>query len=611
MQTYGISKKAKTKLAQINIWDIISILFIITIFTLLAKAAIGMDAPYKLGEQLPISLDISALPYYSMRTVVRMAIALIVSLIFSLIVGYISAKYKRAEMIFIPTIDILQSVPMLAFQSMSILYLIHLFPNSLLGPECAAIFVIFTSQAWNMTLSIYQSIKLLPEDYQNIGSSLNLNAWQKFWRIELPYATPSLLWNMMVSLSSGWFFIVATEAIEANKQDILLPGIGSYIFMATESSNITAIGYAVFAMLIIIFIYDQLIFRPLLKLSTQFQEQEKPDVNPEYNQQQEYKSWVYDFIHKTSLLKELITIKDYIADFWINKLAYSYKYIKKRFISNNLNKYYYKSEKLIKNTIYNKIFNKINYSFLYKLDWFSIIVSIFLIYILYSLTEFIAANINYTEILYVIYLGAITALKIFILVILCSLFWLPVGTYIATKPSLSKYIQPVIQFIAAFPLNTVYPIIGFLILEYNLNVELTTMPLLIIGTQWYILFNIIAAASTIPLELKDAVKNLRVTSFLYWKRFLFPAVFPSYITGAMAAAGGAWNASIVAEAIPYGGHVVYATGLGAYITEATKSGDMAKVALSITIMSLYVIIFNKLLWQKLYNLAASRYQITN
>lgn len=607
--------KSTTKNFRINIWDIISILTIFIIFIVLAQAATGMDAPYKLGQQLKINLELDALGYYSIRSVLRMATALFISLIFSLLIGYVSAKNKRAESIFIPLIDILQSVPILGFLSISVVGFIWLFPNKLLGPECAAIFAIFTSQAWNMTLSIYQSIKLLPEDYKDVGYSLNLNAWQRFWRIELPYATPNLLWNMMISLSGGWFFVVASEAISVNNHEILLPGIGSYIQIAIDQQNLSAIIYALLAMLIIIFIYDQLIFRPLLKLSSQFQDlEETEDGQDNRKKSEQYSSWVFDILQRTKLVKKSINIKDYIADFWINKLACYYKKLCFR-----LSNY---SNNIIKNSVFNSSThkkNKVKIYFKYKLrnkkklkfdlDWFSLTLISLLTLCLYYLFDFINDHISINEIFRVVYLGFLTGLKIFILVILCSLLWLPFGVYIGSRPTLSQYLQPIIQFLAAFPANLIYPLLVVLIIKFSLNIELATAPLLIIGTQWYILFNIIAGINNIPKELKDTVSNFHVKGLLWWRKFMLPAIFPYYITGAMTAAGGAWNASIVAETLSWGDTKLVATGLGSYIVEATHTGDFARIALGITIMSVYVTLLNKFLWQKLYDLAAERYQM--
>ncbi len=613
LNIYNPNKKIKSQY-RLNIWDVISIGIVFAILIFLGHAASGMDAPYKVGEQLPISLSMDALPYYALRSVLRMGIALCISLIFSIIIGYSCAKSKKAEMLLIPLIDILQSVPVLGFLSLTVVGFIWLFPASLLGPECAAIFVIFTSQAWNMTLSIYQSLKLLPADYNDVGYALNLNAWQRFWRIELPYATPALLWNMMISLSGGWFFVVASEAISVNKNDILLPGIGSYIQTAIVQSNLLAVIYAIIAMLIVIFIYDQLIFRPLLKVATQFQDIADPEDNLDETDNNkntmQYNSWVYDLLQRTILVKKSLFLKDYFLDFWINTLVGWYNR-SSDFFARGLHPYKNFKNKLLtlKFLPSNKPKNK-NFS-INKIDWFAVVSIILLITAFVSLFDYFNNYLTISEILYVFYIGALTGMKIFILVLICSIFWLPLGVYIGSRPDLSKYMQPIIQFLAAFPANLIYPLLVVLILKYKLNVEVWTAPLLIIGTQWYILFNIIAGINNIPKDLKDVVKNFGVTKLLWWRKFMLPAIFPYYITGAMTAAGGAWNASIVAETITWGDVTLNATGLGSYITHATQSGDFARISLGITVMSLYVIILNKLVWQRLYDLAANRYQMLN
>src|SRR3990167_6791478 len=279
-----------------NYWDTIALLLVLAVISLFAWVAKQMATPYQLGQTIPISLNPAVLPFYAGRTVVRMLIALFFSLLFTFIFGTWAAKSRHAERIIIPAIDILQAVPILGFLSVTIASFIRLFPGSLLGPECAAVFAIFTSQAWNMAFVFFQTVRSIPADLVETGQMFNLSAWQRFWRIEVPYATPGLLWNTMASMSAGWFFVVAAEAITVSNQDILLPGIGSFIAVAIKAADLQAIGYAVLTMFIVILIYDQLLFRPLVAWAEKFKpEQQATEKTAE--------SWVMNLFRRTRLMR--------------------------------------------------------------------------------------------------------------------------------------------------------------------------------------------------------------------------------------------------------------------------------------------------------------------
>jgi len=287
------------KRAYPNYWDLIALFIVFGIIMILARNALLMSEPYKLGQKIPISLDPIHLPGYALRTVLRMFIALFFSLLFTLTIATLAAKNKKAERIIIPFIDILQSVPILGFLSITVVAFIRLFPNSLLGPECAAIFVIFTSQAWNMALGFYQTVRSVPSELTEAATMFHLSAWQRFWRIDVPFSLPGLLWNTMVSMSAGWFFVVASEAIFVSHQQILLPGIGSYITVAIQSANMKAIGYAVLTMFIVILIYDQLLFRPLVAWSEKFRTEQIGEDAPQIH------SWVISLLRRTRFLRKV------------------------------------------------------------------------------------------------------------------------------------------------------------------------------------------------------------------------------------------------------------------------------------------------------------------
>lgn len=565
-----------------NFWDVIAWLLMIAILCAIAWGASRMGQPYHLGQKLPVSLAPSHLPVYALQTVLRMFIALFISFVFTLIVGAIAAKYKTCEMIIIPLIDILQSVPILGYLSIFVIAFIWIFPGSRLGPECAAIFAVFTGQVWNMTLSFYQSLKTLPNELIEATQIYQLNAWQRFWRLDVPYAMPGLLWNAMISMSGGWFFIVAAEAISVANQNIMLPGIGSYIALANAQGNINAIIMAILTMLVVILLYDQLFFRPLVAWSEKFSLTDIPE--------EENKSWLLDLLQKTRLTQNFLTSIAQVFNIIINiKLKPS------------------KAKKVITKTKIKKTKN-ISPS---KINLYKILSAVFLIFLLaislFLLKSFVWDHVSIDTILHVIVLGFYTGARVMVLIVICSIIWVPIGLYIGLNKRLTKIVQPLAQFLAAFPANLLFPLFFVLIMSYHLDVQIWCAPLMILGTQWYILFNIIAGASVIPKELKLAAKNMQLSGWVKWKKFYLPAIFPFYVTGAITASGGAWNASILAEFIKWKGHTLIASGLGSYIQEQTIAGNFYNLTLGVIVMASWVTLINIIFWRKLYQYAQSRF----
>lgn len=560
-----------------NIWDVIVLIIVLGILSALAWGASQMVLPYKVGQQINISLDPWAIPGYAISSVLRMFIAMFFSLLVTLTIAPLAAKSQRAEKFLLPLIDVLQSIPVLGMLSITVVGFISLFPDSLLGPECAAIFAIFTSQVWNMILSLYQSLRTIPNDLQEVAKMYHLSGWQKFWKLEVPHGMQALIWNTMVSMSAGWFFVVLSEAIEVSKQKIYLPGLGSYIYTAMQHADVKAQCYAIIAMLIVIFLYDQLVFRPLLAWAEKF----KADIDDD---EEVYTSWLINLIAKTRWLQRLEVFFAICFDWFIN----GYKKIipRKKFTIS------VKTQHDISETT--------------AIIW-NIFLAIGLIITGIALFGFIKRDIGIKEVLHVLYLGFLTGLKVFILIVLASIVWIPIGVWVGLRPRLTSFVQPLIQFFAAFPANLFYPIVVFLILQYNLNHNIWTMPLMILGTQWYILFNIISGTTKIPKDIRLAASNFGVKGLLWWRKIILPGVFPNYVTGAMAAAGGCWNASIVAEYVVWGDNTIMSTGLGQYITVCTREGDFPRIALGISVMCIYVLIFTRFLWQKLYQFAANRF----
>ena len=559
----------------INRWDLLLLILIFSVLFFLGWAGKQMASPYQLGEPLPISLDPTKLPFYALRTVLRMFIALALSILFTFVVGALAAKNRRAEQIIIPAIDILQSVPVLSFLSITVTGFILLFPGSLLGPECASIFAIFTAQVWNITFGFYQSLKTIPEDLKEASAMFQLSAWQRFWKVEVPFSMSGLLWNMMMSMSASWFFVVLSEAIAVAHQDIRLPGVGSYIALAIERRDLHAVGYAILTMVIVIFLYDQILFRPLIAWSEKFKMEQSPD-------EEEYQSWLIDLLRGSRLMK---------------RLGKNMGVIKSHFV----NVYWLRNSRI-------KAAKEIDFRRQKKLDWlWNATVVLAILVGGWLLVNFILTEVKVREIVHVFVLGAATATRVIVLIIISSLIWIPLGVWIGLRPRLAQKIQPIIQFVAAFPANLFYPLFVIVIVRFNLSVEIWVTPLMILGTQWYILFNVIAGASMIPRDLYLVADNFGLKGWQWWKRLALPGIFPFYITGAITAAGGAWNASIVAEWVSWGNTTLEATGLGEYIHASTIAGNFPKIALGTAMMCLYVLAFNHLIWRPLYRLAEERF----
>jgi len=563
-----------------NYWDGIALPLVISAIILAGWASQQMSVPYKMGQAMAISLDPSALPGYGLRTVLRMMVALFVSLVFSLAYAAIAAKSKRAEKLLIPVLDILQSVPILGFLSITVTGFIALFPGSLLGYECAAIFAIFTSQAWNMTFSLYQSFLAVPQDLREASRMYHLTAWQSFWRLDVPYAMPQLVWNMMMSVSGGWFFVVASEAITVSGNNVLLPGIGSYISVAIDQRNLAAVAYAIVAMLVLILIYDQLLFRPLLAWAQRFKVEAigSDDVDP---------PWFLVMLQRARLFALVRTAFD--------GLQLVVSYVRSVLPASPLRKLMPAGTAPRRQR---------------WIDWvWNLALIALAAYALWQIWIFVHDEVGGQEILHVAFLGFVTLIRVVILIAIAAVIWVPIGVWIGLRPKLAHRVQPVVQFLAAFPANLFFPVAVALILRFHLNVEIWVSPLMILGTQWYILFNVIGGTLALPTDYRYVAGNLGVTKLLWWRRLILPAIFPAFITGAITASGGCWNASIVSEVVKWGDTTLTATGVGAYIADMTEKGDFPRLALGISVLCLYVLLFNRLLWRRLYQVAEERLRL--
>lgn len=558
------------------IFNIITFLILAASFVFIAWGAKQISAPIHILDQKPVTLKYANLFNYSLRTLLRMLIAIAISLIFSLIYSTLAAKNKRLEQILIPLLDILQSLPILGYISFTVRGFLTLFSSSVLGAECAVIFAIFTSQVWNMTFSVYYSFKNIPQDLQDSAFLFKMSKWREFWQINVPYAIPGLVWNIVMSISSGWFFVVASEVITVGNEKITLPGIGSYIALAIQTKDLSAICWAIIAMSLVIILYDQLLLRPLVAWSDKFRYEMNSGCEAPH-------SWALNLFNRSIIIKKLLSPVLYIG----RSILYLPILNNKPNISQEA--------------------TDANNSFGDYL-WYGLL-SILGCLSLYYIYSFLHYDIGFTEVWHVIILGFITLLRVIVLLIIAAIIWMPVGIYIGLNPKLTALIQPLAQFLAAFPANLLFPAAFIFITNYNLDPNIWLSPLMIMGTQWYILFNVIAGASSIPIDIKDATRILKVKGWNWWYKVMLPAVVPYFMVGVSTASGGAWNASIVAEVINFGDQTIIATGLGSYIAEMTKKADFNRTFLGMGVMALFVIIINRMFWQPLHFYCIKRFQL--
>lgn len=561
-------------------WDFVAALLVLGIVVFFAQTSRDLMQPLAGPGETVISLEPSDLPEYALRTSLRMLAAMVLSLIFTFTYATWAAKSRRAGQVLIPLLDILQSVPILGFISVTVVFFMSFAPEKMLGAELTAIFAIFTSQAWNMAFSFYQSLRTVPTELVEASRSFRLSPWMRFWKLEVPFAMPALVWNMMMSMSAGWFFVVASEAISVGNTVVTLPGIGSYIALAIDQRDLGAVGRAIAVMLVVILIYDQLLFRPLVAWVDRFRFEQEADKNP-------LRSWVLTALRRSRWVAIAVAP---LVRMW----RWTY-----RAGNDGASR---ESARTARSTT--------GLGVISWLDWLWYgAIAVICAFSMWKITVFALQGVTPDEVGATVFLGCVTMVRVFVLIAIASVIWVPVGVWIGLRPGAARIVQPVAQFMAAFPANLLFPLVVSGIVMLRLDPDIWLSPLMILGTQWYILFNVIAGASTIPGELRDIGTNLGVRGWLWWRRIALPAVFPFYMTGAVTASGGSWNASIVAELANWGDITLKAHGLGAYIAEATAAGDFHRIVLGIAVMSAFVVFINRLFWRPLYILAERKFRL--
>jgi NitT/TauT family transport system permease protein len=560
-----------------NIWDIVALILVIGAMVLIVYGGKQTTVPLSTLDVHPVSLDPANLPFYALRTTMRMLLAIICSVIFTFIYAALAAKSRRAEMVLIPLLDILQSVPILGFLTFTVVFFLNLFPGNVFGAELASVFAIFTSQAWNMTFSMYQSMRNVPKDLDEASQSFHLSGWQRFWRLDVPFAMPGLIWNAMMSMSGGWFFVVASESITVGNTTVTLPGIGSYVALAIKEQNLPAIGYAIVAMFLVILAYDQLMFRLIVAWADKFRFEQTAAASAPT-------SWMLDLFRRTRALRAIT------MPFGALNRAFS-----------NLNIAVPRPSMRAKG-------GGGEPSRVVDAIWLAFVLAM-TAYAGWRAYQYLSASLGLSDVFVAVGHGFLTLARVVVLIALASLIWVPVGVWIGLRPKWAERVQPLAQFLAAFPANLAFPVFVLVIVRYGLDPNIWLSPLMILGTQWYILFNVIAGASAFPTDLREAAGSFHLGGWRWWIKVILPGIFPYYITGAITASGGSWNASIVAEVASWGDTHLRAEGLGAYIATATEAGDFPRVVLGIAVMCILVTLFNRLLWRPLYAFGERRLRL--
>ncbi|GJD18182.1 NitT/TauT family ABC transporter, permease protein [Rivularia sp. IAM M-261] len=558
--------------------DIALILGTLVLVGLIARVGAGTLINFVPPDVVPsVSLDPVNLPYYAGRSTLRMFIALFYSTLFTLIYGYIAANSRRAEQVLIPLLDILQSVPVLGFLSITVTGFIALFPGSLLGLEAASIFAIFTSQVWNMTFSFYQSLRTVPPELDEVARLYRLSGWQRFTKLEVPSAMIGLVWNGMMSFGGGWFFVAASEAISVLNQQYTLPGLGSYVAAAIVKEDLGALGWALLMIIVVILLVDQLFWRPLIAWADKFRlETSAAAEAPE--------SWLLDLL-KAARIPSLVAQALKPVGEVINKCLSSLT--PPRSIRNNIDK----NRQALSGRLYN----------------FGLLVVIGALVI--TGLNFIITTVGLSEVVKAFSLGLITLARVLVLLVVSTVIWTPIGVAIGFNPKLARLLQPVVQFLASFPANFIFPFATLFFISANISINFGSILLMSLGAQWYILFNSIAGAMSIPTDLREMAADVGLHGWKLWRKLIIPGIFSSWVTGGVTASGGAWNASIVSEIVSWGQTTLTATGLGAYIAQATEAGDWPRITLGIGMMSLYVVGLNRVFWRRLYHLAETKYHL--
>ena len=557
--------------------DVVVFAGLIALLFALLRLAPALNAPF-LPSTAPstVSTDPADLPYYAVRSLLRMFAGLVLSVAFTFVYATAAARLPRAGKVLIPALDILQSVPVLGFLTVTVTAFINLFPGSELGLECASVFAIFTSMAWNLTFAFYHSLLSQPRDLDEAARIMRLTKWQRFWRLDVPGGMIPLVWNGMMSFGGAWFFLAASESISVVGHTYALPGIGAYVAAAMTQGSLGKVGIAIAVMIIMVIAVNFLFWRPMVAWAERFRAEESAAA-------ERPRSLTLDLLRRSSL-PDLVARPARPVGRWLTRATRPFGL----------------AEHPLQRAAARRRTGDV---------FFAGVVSAAAVYGAWRALDYVHVRVGLGAFGHAFALGAATFARVVVLLVVASVVWVPIGVWIGMNPKVSRLAQPVVQVLASFPANFVFPFAVAFFVAAGISLNYGGILLMALGAQWYILFNVIAGASAIPSDLREAMRSMGVHGRLRWRRFILPAVFPAYVTGGITAAGGAWNASIVAEVVDYGNHHLTATGLGAYIAQAAGTGDFPQVLVGVVVMSVYVVGLNRLVWRRLYRLAETRYAL--
>jgi len=527
------------------------------------------------SSQAEINLHPTALPRYALFSVLRIAVAYLFSLSFTLVYGYIAAYNQRAEKFMVPLLDTLQSIPVLSFLPGVMISMVALFPSRQLGVELGSVLLIFTGQVWNMTFSFYSSLKSIPTEMREAAAVYRLSWWQRFWQLELPHAAIGLIWNSMMSVAGGWFFLMACEMFVLGKRDFRLPGLGSYLQTAANAGDARAICWGLATMIGVIAVMDQIIWRPVIAWAEKFKLEQVASSD----------------VPRSPILSLVRSSK--VLPFLSRSLAFP--------IRSKLDMHFAKAEQARAPEANNQMRRWVGLG----------IALVSMTAVGYAVVRLLAtlAGTSSAEIKHLLLGAGATFLRVEVALLLAALWTIPVGVAVGLRPRLSAIAQPIAQIAASVPATALFPIILMVLVQAGGGLGIASIVLLLLGTQWYVLFNVIAGASAIPEDLKEVCDTYGLTSIERWRKLLLPGIFPYLVTGLVTASGGAWNASIVAEYSHFRGQAMSTLGLGAIISEATDAGNFRLLLAATVVMALIVVSINRLVWRRFYMLAATRFKL--
>ncbi|MCX7858678.1 MAG: ABC transporter permease subunit [Chloroflexus sp.] len=567
-RTFTPAPPAQSLLTRADVWLLLVLIGLLA----LAIGAAGSAPETVRGPE--ISLSLSALPFYALRSVGRMALAYALSLLFTLVYGYIAAYNARAERVLIPLLDVLQSVPILSFLPVVLLSLSTILPEAV-AVELTAVVLIFTSQVWNMTFAWYQSLTTIPRELREASSIFRFSRWQRFTTLEFPFGALALVWNSMMSWAGGWFFLMAAEIFTLGERDFRLPGLGAFLHTAADAGDLAAIGWGILTLVVVIVVLDQFIWRPLLAWASQFRLEmiERDD--------DEAQSWFYDLIRQSALAG------------WAGSLAGRID----RFIARHLSRHPAPDPYLSVASQRSWLGWVMLAASVVVVGWGGWVGSVLLLSVPLAQWGEIVLSVGATM------LRVVTAMTI-------ALVWtVPVGVFIGTRPRAAAILQPIVQITASIPATALFPVLVLALLAIPGGLNLAAIALMMLGTQWYILFNVIAGAAAIPQDLRYTSELLQLRGWERWRTLILPGLFPYLITGLITASGGAWNASIVAEYVVFNQQTYQTIGIGAQIAAATAAGDFAGLFAATLAMIVAVVTINRLVWRRLYRLAETKYRM--